>query len=111
MKIIDDLFLLANTIIISIPKMTGLPFLLQQVGFRLFGIKNMENISKKDFLKSVFFSNRSDLESLWNHLHIGFNDKKFEHHLRNNFNVERVKRNLFQNIYLVKSSWLFSWVV
>jgi hypothetical protein len=101
MGFIEELFKLADAIVISIPRMTGISFLIQRIGLQLLN-QDREKISKTDFLKAVLFSETSNLEKKWVHRHLGFSDKKFEHHLREKFNVEHAMRNLFQDVYLVR---------
>ena len=53
-------------IIITAPKMVGLPFFIQRIGLKIFNIP-AENLSCSDFIKSVVIKKTDDLEKKWNY--------------------------------------------
>ncbi|MBN1384718.1 MAG: class I SAM-dependent methyltransferase [Elusimicrobia bacterium] len=86
--------------VISVPKMTGISFLIQQIGYILFGLKR-ESISIGNLIKASVFNNTNALEEQWDGEHLGFNHNKFEKHLTGEFNIIRKKDIFSQIIYLI----------
>lgn len=89
-------------IVISVPKMTGISFLLQQIGYTLFGLKR-EPISIGNLIKASILNNTDDLEKQWNGEHLGFNHNKFEKCLATEFNIISKKDIFYQVIYLISN--------
>lgn len=87
-------------IIISVPKMVGLSLLIQRVGLSLFGFQK-EKVSIKALLKACFLYNTNDLEPNWNHGHLGFNHRKLEKQLKQNFRIIATKNLLGQKMYVL----------
>jgi len=87
-------------IVISVPKMVGLPFLIQRIGLFFFGM-NREKISFKNLLMAGLFNNTSDLEKEWKDDHLGFNYKTMEKYIKKEFRIIRKINDLFQIIYVI----------
>jgi 2-polyprenyl-3-methyl-5-hydroxy-6-metoxy-1,4-benzoquinol methylase len=88
-------------IVISVPKMVGIPFLIQRIGLAVLNL-HREEISMSDLLKSSFLNNTGDLEKRWEHLkHLGFNHKKLESPLNTAFQILQKKELLFQVLYVI----------
>ncbi len=87
-------------IVISVPKMIGIPFLLQRLGLRIFR-SIRDPISIINLAKSVL-GNTTALEWEWSGGHLGFNHKKLEILLRNEFKIVKKKNLLFQVEYVIK---------
>ncbi|MEA1998643.1 MAG: hypothetical protein U9N61_04880 [Euryarchaeota archaeon] len=87
-------------IVISVPNMVGIPFLIQRVGLTIFRM-NRERISIKDLIRASMFSDTSNLEVQWNGGHLGFNHKKLEKYIRNEFDILEKRSNLFQIVYVI----------
>jgi len=101
---LHDLFSLLEdkgTIILSMPKMVGLSFLLQRCGFALLNL-DRKPISTKNLLKAGLFNNTDELENTWDRGHLGFNHKKLEKAIYNDFHVIKKKHLLFQVVYMIK---------
>jgi len=101
---IEELFKLIGKkgiIIISVPKMIGISFFIQRIGFKIIRA-HMDPISTKDFINASFFNNTDDLEKRWNGGHLGFNHLKLEKQLNKNFNVLEKRSLLFNVVYLIK---------
>ncbi len=101
MKFLKDISILADRAIITIPKMTGVSFLMQRAGFRCLGVKS-DKMTTGQLLKAGLFSDTCELEPRWDHGHIGFNDKLFEKTLKENFKIIKKKKDMFQNGYLIE---------
>ena len=88
-------------IVISAPRMVGISFLIQRIGLALLGL-NREPISMSNLLKASFLSDTTDLEKQWHGGHIGFNHKKLENHLKNEFHILKKKDIIFQVLYVIR---------
>lgn len=87
--------------VISVPVMTGLPFLFQRLALTLLR-QYKEPISWKDFLKASFFKNTSNLESDWTGGHLGFNHHKLEEKLEEAFVIVKKRNLFFQQVFLLR---------
>lgn len=87
-------------IVISVPKMVGITFLFQRVGLTIFRM-NRERISLKDLIKASIFNDTSNMEKAWRGGHMGFNHKKLEKYIRNEFDILQKRNDLFQIIYVI----------
>jgi 2-polyprenyl-3-methyl-5-hydroxy-6-metoxy-1,4-benzoquinol methylase len=95
-------------IVISVPKMVGIPFLIQRIGLAVLRLPR-EEISMSDLLKSSFLNNTGDLEKRWEHLkHLGFNHKKMESPLNTAFHILQKKELLFQVMYVIGKRKMFA---
>jgi len=102
-KFVKELFELIDEkgiIVISVPNMVGTPFLLQRFGLFLLGA-GREPISKADLLRASFFNDTTHLEEQWRGGHLGFNHKKLEASLREEFHILKRKSIIFQVIYVL----------
>lgn len=97
--LLDD----GGILVISVPKMIGIPFLLQRIGLAAFGLQR-EKISLKNLLKAGVLCDTGDLEKNWQgeNAHLGFNHKKLERHMEKEFCILKKKHLLFQVIYIIK---------
>lgn len=105
---IKELFSLLDEkaiIIISVPNMIGISFLLQRLGFLLLNVKNKEKVSLTDLLKVTLFNETTNLEKQWQGGHLGFNHKKLEYHLENDFTILNKKNIIFQVLYKLSKSY------
>jgi 2-polyprenyl-3-methyl-5-hydroxy-6-metoxy-1,4-benzoquinol methylase len=89
-----------GVMVISVPIMIGLPFLIQRVGLALTG-SQWEPISRRNLLKASFFMNTTNLERQWNGGHLGFNHRKLESLMKNEFQILKKRNLLFQVVYLI----------
>lgn len=88
-------------IVISVPKMVGPCFLLQRIGLKTLGLYT-ENISLKNLLKASFLYDTGDLEKQWSNGHLGFNHRKLEKCMRNEFDIIKKRDLVFQMVYVIK---------
>ena len=95
--LLDD----GGIIVISVPKMIGISFLVQRFGLMIFDMPR-DQISIINLLKTSLLDDTSDLEKLWNGEHLGFNHKKLEVHLMNEFQIVKKKSLLFQVLYVIR---------
>jgi 2-polyprenyl-3-methyl-5-hydroxy-6-metoxy-1,4-benzoquinol methylase len=98
-SLLDD----GGILVISVPKMVGIPFLIQRIGFAAFGLQR-EKISLINLLKAGILCDTSDLEKNWEgeYAHLGFNHKKLERFMEKEFCIVKKKHLLFQVIYVIK---------
>ncbi|MBN1137170.1 MAG: class I SAM-dependent methyltransferase [Anaerolineae bacterium] len=87
-------------LVVSVPKMVGPMFLLQRIGLRLLG-SYMEPISLRDFILAAFLYRTEELERRWNGGHLGFNHRKLEACLGQDFRVVARKSLMFQIVYVL----------
>jgi 2-polyprenyl-3-methyl-5-hydroxy-6-metoxy-1,4-benzoquinol methylase len=87
-------------IVVSVPKMTGLAYLVQRTGLAVLGAAR-EPITWRNLLRAVFLGDTSELEPQWNGNHLGFNHHKLEQHLRREFDIKR-SSSFFQAIYVLQ---------
>jgi len=95
--LLDD----GGLIVISVPKMSGISFLIQRFGLMTFRM-HREPISIINLLKASLLEDTSDLEKQWNGGHLGFNHKKLEAYLRDEFQIVKKKNLLFQVLYVIR---------
>lgn len=90
-------------IIISVPKMIGLSFLVQRIGLSLMNMERAK-YSLKDMLKSAFLNDTSEVEKYWVPYitHQGFNHKKLEKYLKEEFLLVKKKDDFFQVVYVIR---------
>lgn len=101
--LVGDLFGLLDRdgrVVVSVPKMTGIAFLVQRIGLSLFGLKR-EPVSTGELLRATFLGNTDALEERWVQDHIGFNHRKLETFLGREFRILRRTGTFFQAIYLL----------
>ena len=109
-KFINELFTLLEQdgiIVVSVPKMVGIPFLLQRIG--LFTLNSeRENISFDNLIRSSVFKDTTSLEKNWQSWqmgkigHLGFNHLKLERLLEKEFNIIKKKDIFSQIIYVMQ---------
>jgi 2-polyprenyl-3-methyl-5-hydroxy-6-metoxy-1,4-benzoquinol methylase len=87
-------------IVVTVPRMVGLPFLLQRLGLLVLN-KERETISMADLLRASLFNDTKNLESRWDHGHLGFNHKKLEVSLKNNFQIIKKNNTIFRVTYIL----------
>ncbi len=88
-------------IIISVPKMIGLPFLLQRMGLAVCRLRR-EPISLRELLAAGLLGRTDRLERRWRRDHLGFNHRKLDHALASEFRIRRRTGTFFQAIYEVE---------
>ena len=89
-------------IVVSLPKMVGLPFILQRIGLRALKMWR-EPISLKDLIRAGIFNDTRYLEKKWEwDRHLGFNHKKLEKALKTHFRIEKKQDNFFELVWLLK---------
>jgi 2-polyprenyl-3-methyl-5-hydroxy-6-metoxy-1,4-benzoquinol methylase len=99
-RIIDE----DGIIVISVPKMFGLAYFFQIIGLRLLGQHPEHSChSIKTLIKASFWIDTDNVEKLWCGGHEGYNYKKLEKILNNNFYILSMKDIVFQKVYLIKN--------
>jgi len=88
-------------IVISVPKMVGIPFLIQRIGLAITRSLR-ELISLSDLFKACFLNDTTGLEKQWKGGHLGFNHRKLESYLKNEFRLLKKRDLLFQVVYVIK---------
>lgn len=68
-------------LVVSVPKMVGIPFLVQRLGLEMMKMQR-EPVSIIDLFKASFLNDTEDLEERWCGGHLGFNHKKLERSLQ-----------------------------
>ncbi|MHA1414258.1 MAG: class I SAM-dependent methyltransferase [Promethearchaeota archaeon] len=91
-----------SIIVISVPRMVGLPLLIQYIVFFIFRMVR-EKISFMDLIKLVIFKKNEKIEKDWFHKHIGFNHLKLQIFLKKHFKILKIVKLPFQNLYVIKS--------
>ncbi len=89
-----------GVIVLTVPKMIGISFLLQRLGLFVLN-KEREPLSMSDLLRASLFNDTKNLESQWDYGHLGFNHKKLEECLKNNFKIIKKKNIIFQVAYIL----------
>jgi hypothetical protein len=92
---------LSTNIVISVPKMVGIPFVVQRAGLWLFRM-NRERISFRAILRVGILRDNSELEKQWKHGHLGFDYRELEKRVKEGFRIARRKWGFFQNVYLLQ---------
>lgn len=95
--LLDD----GGMIVISVPKMSGISFLAQRFGLTIFRM-HRDPISIGNLLKASLLQDTNDLEKQWDGGHLGFNHKKLEAYLRDEFEMVKKKNLLFQVLYVIR---------
>jgi 2-polyprenyl-3-methyl-5-hydroxy-6-metoxy-1,4-benzoquinol methylase len=90
-----------GVIVVSVPKMVGISFLIQRIGLALTRSPR-EPISLSNLLKASLANNTTDLEKRWEGEHLGFNYRKLETRIKNEFQILKKKHILFQVLYLIR---------
>ena len=88
-------------IVIAVPRMVGIPFLIQRVGLSLLDL-HRQQISITNLVKASLFNDTTELEKEWDGDHLGFNNKKLERYLRNEFHILMKKDLFFRVIYVIR---------
>lgn len=88
-------------IVISVPKMVGISFLIQRIGLAITRSLR-ESISLSDLFKACFLNDTTGLEKRWKGGHLGFNHRKLESYLKNEFRLLKKRDLLFQVVYIIK---------
>lgn len=104
MEFLGSLFTLLDpdgVIVISIPKMVGLPFLVKYAVQNALGMHH-ERMDMRSILRAGLLKDTEALEPQWTGGHMGFNNAKLERELARTFEVVR-KRDLgFSEFYVVR---------
>lgn len=112
-KFINELFTLLEPdglIVISVPKMVGIPFLLQRIGLFLLNSER-ENISLHNLIRASMFNDTSSLEKSWQSWqmgkigHLGFNHVELGKLVKERFNLIKEQDLLFQKIYIIQKKY------
>ena len=103
-KLIDD----EGFIVMSVPKMVGISFFFQILGQIIFNLDNKKdilNMSLTNILKCILFCDTDNIEHLWVpfYTHMGFNHKKFEKYIKQDFEIWKSKSDYFQQLYVIKN--------
>ena len=85
-------------LVVSVPKMVGIPFLVQRLGLEMMKMQR-EPVSMIDLFKASFLNDTEDLEKRWCGGHLGFNHKKLERSLQKRFQFS--KKEMFFNVMYV----------
>jgi 2-polyprenyl-3-methyl-5-hydroxy-6-metoxy-1,4-benzoquinol methylase len=106
MRFLKELFCLLSTegiIVISVPKMFGLSYFFQTVGLKILG-QNLEYSchSTKDLIKASLWIDTGSIEKQWTGYHLGYNYKKLEAALKQNFEIINKKDIFFQVVYVIR---------
>ena len=90
-------------IVISVPRMVGLSFLIQQIGLGLFNL-NRSEYTLKELIMCSILKDTSEVEKYWipEFTHKGFNHERFERDLAQVFLIERKVVDIFQVVYVIK---------
>ena len=88
-------------IIISIPRMTGIGFLTRYVTQSTLGMPH-EHIPVADALRAGILGDTSALEPQWTGGHLGFNERKMERALRQEFNIVEERRLPFTLVFTIE---------
>lgn len=88
-------------IVISVPKMVGIFFFIKHTLLSLMGY-HQEKISINNLLKASFLNDTSELEKNWDKGHLGFNHKKLEENLKNEFDIVKKRMMMFSVIYAIE---------
>jgi 2-polyprenyl-3-methyl-5-hydroxy-6-metoxy-1,4-benzoquinol methylase len=101
LKELSTLISPGGLIVVSVPNMIGLPFFLQRVGMVILR-QDREPLSAKDFLRASLLGDTAGLERQWSGGHLGFNQRKLEHHMVRDFAVQRRRDVFWQTIYVLR---------
>ena len=88
-------------IVLSVPVMTGVPFLLQRLGLAVLR-QSREPISRVELLKAGLLNNTSHLERQWCGGHLGFNHRKLTDCLQRRFRIVASHSTLFQVVKVLQ---------
>jgi|LDZT01.1.fsa_nt_gi 2-polyprenyl-3-methyl-5-hydroxy-6-metoxy-1,4-benzoquinol methylase len=103
--LLKELFLLVEDdgiIVISVPKMVGLSFLIQQIGLSLLNMTRSE-YTLRELLMCSLLKDTSEVEKDWvpEFTHKGFNHEKFEEFMSREFLIKRKVVDVFQVVYVI----------
>jgi 2-polyprenyl-3-methyl-5-hydroxy-6-metoxy-1,4-benzoquinol methylase len=103
LKEISSLVNNEGMIIVSVPKMIGLSFLIQHIGLTVLNMKRAK-YSFKELMSSAFLGDTSGVEKYWVPYvtHQGFNHKKLEKYLNQDFFIVKKRDDFFQVVYVIK---------
>ncbi len=89
-------------IVISVPKMVGLSFLVQQIGLSLLNMSRSE-YTLRELIMCSFLKDTSEVEKDWvpEFTHKGFNHEKFEEFVSREFLIKRKVVDVFQVLYVI----------
>jgi hypothetical protein len=88
-------------VVISVPKMTGVSFLVQRGALRLLGM-HREAIGCRDLFNAVVRRNTDALEPVWTSAaHLGFNHLKLERYLSERFRVTTSRSTGFTQVFVI----------
>ena len=90
----------ACIIVISVPKMTGMFFLVQRLGQSLLRM-HREPISMTHLLRASLLHDTTELESRWTGTNLGFNHRRLERCLRREFRIVQKRGLPFQAMYII----------
>ena len=91
-----------GVVVLSVPRMVGLSFLTQRMGFAALRI-HREAMSMGHLLRASFLCDTAELEKEWDSSkHLGFNDRKLEQHIdRSELRILKRKNLLFQKVLVI----------
>ena len=103
-EFVEGLFTLLEpdgVIVVSVPKMVGVPFLLK------YGVQSAlrlphEHQTLRQLLRSGILKDTEELEQHWNGKHNGFNNAKLGRHLRSSFEIEARRDMLFSEFFVLR---------
>ena len=88
-------------IVISVPKMVGMPLLIQRIGLAITRSRR-QSISLSELFKACFLNDTRGLEKQWDGGDLGFNHRKLESYLKNEFRVLKKRALPLQVVYVIK---------
>lgn len=88
-------------LVVTVPKMVGLPFLVQRIGLQLIGAQ-WEDIGLWNMLRAGILKDTDYLEPRWNGGHVGFNHLKLESALAQRFRILERTGTFFTAAYLLQ---------
>lgn len=90
----------SGKLVISVPKMVGLPFLVQRAALALWGIWR-EPMTTRELLRAGLLRDTRDLEDRWDGGHLGFNHLRLEEAMQGEFRIDGRADIVFQLVYLI----------
>jgi 2-polyprenyl-3-methyl-5-hydroxy-6-metoxy-1,4-benzoquinol methylase len=96
-----ELLVPGGTVIMSIPRMVGTPYMLKHLIQSALRIPH-EKVSTGDVLRAGFLLDTAALEPRWTGGHVGFNDLKLSRLLHENFVVEREWTTLISRFFILR---------
>lgn len=91
-----------GVVVLSVPRMVGLSFLAQRMGFAVLGV-HREAISMRNLLRASFLCDTADLREEWDSSkHLGFNDRELEQSIYGSeFRIVKKRNLLFQKVLVI----------